>query len=692
MKLLLQETRWALWALLVTAAVPAHAIGRVTLTVGQLRAAQARISDGKVVVRLGAAGLSLRARAAAVRLQSSRIPPLGKVELACARLLIGSRLACRGGRFAALAGPAGPLRGTVSGSYDSRTGSMRVRAGDMAVAGGRVRLAGAVHSGRWRVAANATSVQLAQAAALVRPWFTLPPGDTLGGPVTLRASATDQPALTLSFAVSSADLNFSNGAGTVVSQHVAATVEGRLSEGSGGLAGALTVVGDRGQALAGPVYLDLAAHPLRLRLAAVRRGAGVLEVSRLDLRERGVIDADASALMTLGARPRVQSAQVSLRRLAFPGAYTSFLQMSLASTALGSLKSSGWASGSLTLRGGRLERINASLHSLLFADQVAGLSVADANGAVHWTAASGVAVARSHLSWRKIGLYGLTGGPAHLSFLAWDRNFALLGGNVRLPVFNGAILVHTLVGRNLGTPHARLDFNADLTPISMPVLCRAFGWPVMNGQLYGHIPLVQYRQHVLKFDGDLVAHVFGGVITGSHIELDDPLGQWPQMHADVKARGLDLGMVTRTFAFGSMSGRIDADINGLKLFDWSPVAFDARIYTMPGDRSPHLISQKAVTRIAAFGGGGGEVAAALESGVLQFFKTFHYRRLAIGCRLHNEVCHMSGVRPSDDGGYYLVEGSWLPRLDIIGNVRWVNWPQMLWQIKQGIRSGGMKVN
>ena len=164
------------------------------------------------------------------------------------------------------------------------------------------------------------------------------------------------------------------------------------------------------------------------------------------------------------------------------------------------------------------------------------------------------------------------------------------------------------------------------------------------------------------------------------------------MFATVTARGLDLGMVTRTFAFGSMTGRIDADIRGLKLFDWSPVAFDARIYTMPGDRSPHLISQKAVTRIAAFGGGGGEVAAALESGVLQFFKTFHYRRLAIGCRLHNEVCQMSGVRPSDDGGYYLVEGSWLPRLDIIGNVQRVNWPQMLSQITQGIHNGGVKVN
>ena len=692
MKLPLQPARWALCPLLIAIATPAHAIDQVTLTVQRARAPTALLSGGQVVLRLTAAGLSLEARAASARVQRAGIPLLHRVEFACAQLRIGQPVACRGGHFAATAGSLGPLHGTVSGDYDPRTGALQVRAGHIAVAGGDIRFAALLHAGRWQVTADASHVELAQAARLARPWFSLPPGDTLAGAISLQVSATNQPTLDMRFAASSTDLNFSNGPGTVVSQRLSASLHGTLAQRSGGLAGVLTVDGSGGQALAGPVYLDLAAHPVHLRLQASGHGTGALEVSRADLRERGVIDAHGSALLTLGARPAVRSAHVTLTRLTFPGAYTSFLQMPLAASALGSLRSSGWASGSLTLRAGHIERINAALHGLDFEDPAAGLSIADASGAFHWTLASGVAVPRSQLSWRALGLYGLTGGPAHLTFLAWNHNFALLGGNARLPVFNGAIIVHTLVGRDLGTPHAKLDFDADLTPISMPLLCKAFGWPIMNGQLYGHIPLVQYRRHVLKFDGDLVAHVFDGVITGSHIELDDPLGKWPQLYADVKARALDLGMVTHTFAFGSMTGRIDADISGLKLFDWSPVAFDARLYSMPGDRSPHRISQKAVTRIAAFGGGGGEVAAALESGVLQFFKTFHYRRLAIGCRLRNEVCHMSGVRPSDDGGYYLVEGSWLPRLDIIGNVRRVNWPQMLSQIKQGISSGGMKVN
>nr|MBW4051334.1 hypothetical protein [Pseudomonadota bacterium] len=315
-----------------------------------------------------------------------------------------------------------------------------------------------------------------------------------------------------------------------------------------------------------------------------------------------------------------------------------------------------------------------------------------ASGNIHWTAVPGAAVAQSEITWQRAAAYGLSGGPVRLRFFAWHRNFALLGGNTRLPVVDGAVIVHTLVGRDLGTPQAKVDFDADVTPISMPRLSKAFGWPVMSGTVSGHIPLVRYRNHELTFDGDLVAKVFDGTITGSHIVLQNPLGPFPSLSADVRARGLDLDLVTHTFAFGFMTGRVDADVSGLQLFDWSPVAFDARLYTMPGDRSPHRISQNAVTRIAGLGGSSGAVTAALESGVLRFFHTFHYGRIGIGCRLQNEVCAMSGAGPVPDGGYYLVKGSGIPRLDIIGNVTRVNWPQLIGQIAAGMREHGFVVN
>jgi hypothetical protein len=153
----------------------------------------------------------------------------------------------------------------------------------------------------------------------------------------------------------------------------------------------------------------------------------------------------------------------------------------------------------------------------------------------------------------------------------------------------------------------------------------------------------------------------------------------------VTARRLDLSLVTRTFAIGSITGRLDADIQDLELFNWSPVAFDARLYSTPEDKSKKLISQKAVTSISNVGGGGGGVTAALQSGLLRFFDDFRYEKLGMTCKLENDVCLMGGIEPAGIG-YYMVKGRGLPRIDIIGNQGRVAWPQLVTQISNSIHA------
>ena len=170
-----------------------------------------------------------------------------------------------------------------------------------------------------------------------------------------------------------------------------------------------------------------------------------------------------------------------------------------------------------------------------------------------------------------------------MKFIAQGTRFALTD-NTRFPIFDGALVAHKLDIRNFG-PDAELDFDAHLEPISMPLLSKAFGWPTLNGQLAGRVPGVSYRDHVLAVQGDLSANVFDGTIIGSRLKLSDPFGPWPRLDADVTARHLDLDLLTHTFSIGSISGRLDADIKGLELFNWSPVAFDARLQTTPGDKS-----------------------------------------------------------------------------------------------------------
>jgi hypothetical protein len=246
----------------------------------------------------------------------------------------------------------------------------------------------------------------------------------------------------------------------------------------------------------------------------------------------------------------------------------------------------------------------------------------------------------------------------------------------KLPVFDGGIAIDTLALNNLGGDDMEVAFKGSVEPISMQLLAKAFGWPEFSGTLAASIPGVTLKDDVLTFQGNVESQVFGGRIIGSNIRLQDPLGRFPQFFADVRARNLDLDLLTRTFEVGSITGRLDVDVLGLELFDWTPTAFEARLATPKGDKSRHRISAKAVSSLSNVGGGGGGVVQALQSGVLKFFDEYSYEKLGITCKLVGDVCEMSGIEPAGVG-YYIVKGAGLPRIDIVGSQGRVNWNQLL---------------
>jgi hypothetical protein len=157
------------------------------------------------------------------------------------------------------------------------------------------------------------------------------------------------------------------------------------------------------------------------------------------------------------------------------------------------------------------------------------------------------------------------------------------------------------------------------------------------------------------------------------------------VRADVDIRELDLSAVTRTFDVGKIEGKISGWISGLQLDAWQPTAFDARFATPLGDDSRHRISQRAVENLSALGGGG--ASAALSKGFLSMFKEFRYKRLGMRCQLRNGICDMDGVGPAGDG-YYLVEGEGLPRIDVIGHTRQVDWDELLARLNAALKSDG----
>jgi hypothetical protein len=238
-------------------------------------------------------------------------------------------------------------------------------------------------------------------------------------------------------------------------------------------------------------------------------------------------------------------------------------------------------------------------------------------------------------------------GAATLEFLLHGTNFALTRPT-KLPVFDGGLAIDRFVIANPGASNMEVEFKGTVEPISMQKLAKAFGWPEFSGTLAASIPGVTLKDNLLEFQGNVESQVFGGRIVGSNIRLKDPLGRFPEFFADVRARDLDLGLLTQTFEVGSITGRLEVDVLGLELFGWSPTAFNARLATPKGDKSRHRISAKAVTSLANVGGGGGGVVQALQSGVLRFFDDYSYEKLGITCKLVGrrlrDVGHRAGRR------------------------------------------------
>jgi hypothetical protein len=661
------------------------AISRIVIEVGEVTMPGAQGGGITATIDLGTRGSpSAHIRSAQMELPAP-IGTLRNIELICSSVIVHEpTFACEEAQLTAQGGPTKTISMRASAAYDSARHTTSFEGAGLGVAGGTAQFAGRLESGGWAIEGSATGLDIRQVRALGTPWFKVPANLTFDGHFDVQGEAVNRGGATaLNAELRTTDLNFTNDASTVVAEKVATTLRVAGERTSGGFDIEARLEGTSGQALGGPVLLDFGANPMKLD-ARGRWADNTVRLDDLTLVQKNLSEVHGQAVVELGDTPRISQAHVDFTNVLFPAAYTSFLQIALAATDFGQLTMAGIGHGNLDIANNAVTRAQLQLSHVAMVDQKRKFAMSDVNAGINWVADEDASAAPSYLSWDRASAYGLSGGAARIDFMTHGLGFEL-AKPTRLPIFDGAVVVNTLRSRHLGAADAELEFDASIEPISMTQLSRAFGWPEMAGQLSGTVPGLTYRNRVLSVEGDLTASVFDGTIVGRGFRLQDPLGPWPRLFADVTARRLDLALVTRTFPIGSITGRLDADIRNLELFNWSPVAFDARLYSTPGDRSKKLISQKAVTSISNVGGGGGGVTAALQSGVLRFFDDFRYDQLGLTCKLENEVCLMGGIEPAGIG-YYIVRGKGLPRIDIIGNQGRVAWPQLVGQIVAGMRS------
>ncbi|MBY6205590.1 YdbH domain-containing protein [Halomonas denitrificans] len=259
---------------------------------------------------------------------------------------------------------------------------------------------------------------------------------------------------------------------------------------------------------------------------------------------------------------------------------------------------------------------------------------------------------------------------------------------LRVPLLDGAVRIDRLVVDRSDPDSPAIDLDAAIEPLDLAALTRNLGLPEFGGRLSGRIPGVRLDGGALRVDGGLDLELFSGRARIRGLAIERPFGTLPALSASVEFERLDLAPLTSAFEFGAMQGELEGHVRGLRLLDWQPVAFDAWFYAPADTPLPRRISQRAVDQIASVGGGG---SAALSAPLLGLFDEFAYREIGLGCRLAANVCEMRGLDEVEGGGYRIVAGRGIPRLDVVGFRRQVDWPVLLRQLRAATRGEGVKV-
>ena len=425
-----------------------------------------------------------------------------------------------------------------------------------------------------------------------------------------------------------------------------------------------------GEFLAQGLYAQLPATPVEVAITAEQRGDQPWRLPAFSWRDGQVLRAQGSAELDAAASVQALSLDLALGELAV--ARDRYLSGFLAPAGFADLVLGGAARAQLSLREGKLQAMALAIDQVTAADPRQRFVLAGLDGDLRWTAdAQPVA---SRLGWQSGAMYGIGLGATQLEFRSAGGELGLVQPS-RIAALGGSLRLDDLRWQPpRGERGTRFQLGLTLEALDLGSLSQRLGWPPFTGSIAGRIPAARYEDGVLTLDGGLAMQVFGGSVSLSELVMERPFGVAPTLSADIAIQDIDMEPMTAAFGFGTITGRMDGRIAKLRMVDWSPVAFDARLQSDPDWRGRRRISQRAVEDISKVGGAG--LVAGLQTQVLKLFDDFGYARIGLACRLRDNVCAMDGVSSAGDG-YTIVEGSGLPRIQVVGFRRRVDWPTLV---------------
>jgi hypothetical protein len=658
--------RWLACLICLLAAMPALAVSRIEIHVGDIRHSEASAKNLALSFSLADGPLQLHAdelTAAGTKWRD--------VTLNCpqaqgdpVRHIVCDSATLRSGKITL----------PISFSFDLENKRLALR---LTPASGESWAAqGQWHSAGWQAEAQVEHGQLTRLAEWASPFFKLsmaPGKGEINGKLALQGETAGLAAVALNLELRG--VAFSDADGLHAGEKVDALLNLDASKQGGRWQWQAACDWLGGEVFWQPLYFASGGHSLK---AGGTLQSDTLTVTQGQVSVQGVGQVAFSGIANVPDR-HLRQLQIEGSGLQAGRAYELLAKPFLEKSLLGNLEVAGMAEVHAQLGEQGMENFNVVLHDFDVEDKNGRFAFYKVNADVPWAIDRPTQAALRFAGGR---LLKLSLGAADLK--ANLDGWSLTAPQLQVPLLDGALTVQDVsAARVAGSWHWHL--RADLSPVGLPEFSHAMGWPRMEGKLAAAIPLVTYSSGQLATDGAMSFRAFDGTVKVTNLAMQDPLGLTPRLSADLEMRNLDMGMLTRTFSFGAMTGRLDGDVAGLELSSWQPVKFDANFHSSPGDY-PKKISQRAVENISALGGAG--AAAAIQRSFLRFFKAFNYSRIGLSCRLRNGVCQMDGIEPAQQG-YVIVKGSGVPAITVLGYNRTVGWGELLERV-QRITQGNAK--
>jgi hypothetical protein len=418
----------------------------------------------------------------------------------------------------------------------------------------------------------------------------------------------------------------------------------------------------------GPVLARLPTHDVVLDLGVDMEHGG-LNINRLHMDDADALQLDGT--LSVDAKGNLQKVKLDHFQARFPAAYDRYGQPWLDSAAAPNLRLAGQLDG-------HLDYTDDSWHSFAFhsdgfdiGDSTGQLQAIGLRGAVDWSAQGDRGA--TELAWNQLVFRRLAVGAAQSH---WHSHNGSLGlqSPLDIPIWRGQAHFTALEWRPAAAKAQRLDLAASVAGVDMATLNQTFGWTPFAGTLGGTITSMQWTGDRYALEGELTVKAFDGSAVLTHLTMQQLLDDNPIVMGDIALHQLDLAPLADTFNFGSISGRMNGSIDGLRLVGGNPVAFKASLLAQNGGH----ISLRAANNLSIVTGG--SPASGLQGAVLKLFKTFNYKRMGLNSTLQDGVCTLSGL-DGDASGYTIVEAGGLPSMHVVGEQTRIDWPVLVHRLK-----------